>query len=161
MSVKIEFFGDDWAAIAAQMKAALGAGVVFEVTGGTGGGGGIGAAGHARGTTAAHAAADEIEGVKTKTRGPNKPKPEPTASGVSAEHSAEAEIITIEMTDEPKPEGLNYETDIKPLVLEIAGRFGRDKVMEVLAKYGVTNAGHVPVEDQPALMEDIRLVLEG
>lgn len=139
MSVKIEFFGETWAEIAAQMKAALGAGVVFEAT----------------------AAVDEPKAeTERRTRGPNKPKetaptpkPEP-----DAEQTADSQDTS---ADDTKAEGLDYEKDIKPLVLEIAGRFGRDKVMEVLAKFGVTNAGHVPVEDQPALMEDIRLVLEG
>lgn len=147
MSVDLHFNGDTWADVALQMRAALGAGVVFEQAD----------------AVEALKAPNEYEKAATRTRGPNKPKSEPVVETKAAETEDE---VSLEMTVVPtdgngKILPLNYETDIKPLVLEIAGRFGRDKVMEVLAKFGVTNAGHVPVEDQPALMEDIRLVLEG
>lgn len=136
MPVTITFAGDTWGDIAGQMAEALKLSTVIGVT----------------------------------TRVVDTPKDDPEPNKVEAPKTTARKAKDTPPKDEPKDEAkdgpqepadgaLDYDRDIKPSVLEIARRYGRDKVMELLSKYNVVNAAHVPAEDQAALIEDIAAIL--
>lgn len=54
---------------------------------------------------------------------------------------------------------IDYETQIKPLVLKLAEAKGRDGVINVLDQYGVANAQLVPAERRAELLEHLNLAL--
>lgn len=65
----------------------------------------------------------------------------------------------------PEPEGeqaraYDYATEIKPAVLKVSQKFGRDGVIKLLEPYGVANAQLIPDTKHGQLMAEIEAMLE-
>lgn len=88
------------------------------------------------------------------------------AANTSATSSATTEATTGGATAAPAGSSpaastgeIDYETQIKPLVLKLAEAQGREGVLKVLDQYGVTNAQHVPAEHRAELIEHLNKAL--
>lgn len=51
---------------------------------------------------------------------------------------------------------LDYDSDVFPVVIDTVGRIGRDRVVEILDLFGVTNAKHLDPERWAELVETLR-----
>lgn len=81
------------------------------------------------------------------------PAPAPTAPAAAAAS-----------TDSSKKDAaaLDYETEVKPVVLKLAGvpDGGREAVKEVLAEFGVANAKEVPAESRADLVAKLQAKID-
>lgn len=75
---------------------------------------------------------------------------EPTSQSAESEAEAPAEEI----------KALDYETDIKPLVLQVVKSGKRGEVVELLESYGVANASALPADQWAAFHNKLTKLLE-
>jgi uncharacterized membrane protein len=78
---------------------------------------------------------------------------EPDGGATSASPSDE------EPTAEEKA-AWDYATEIKPRVLDVSKKHGREGVIKLLEKFGVGNASEIPAERHGELMAEINRLLE-
>lgn len=81
-------------------------------------------------------------------------KPAKTEKAVTAK--AEKAAPKVEETETAKPEGLDYETQVKPRVLAVVKARGREVIDALLSEhFGVKSAKEVKPADYPALLDKL------
>lgn len=98
-----------------------------------------------RGSTAEEAAADEVPGKKSRSgnttvaEAGNDARDESTPAD-SAPQNTNASDAPSDEAGEP----LNYDKDVKPVLMAAIKKVGRDKVQALIASYGVEKADKIP-----------------
>ena len=75
--------------------------------------------------------------------------------------TVEIEVLEGEVLD-PEPTGekkWDYATEIKPAVLKVSAKFGRDGVLKLLEPFGVSNAQLIPDAKHSAFMASVEDML--
>jgi hypothetical protein len=90
---------------------------------------------------------------KTADKPTAQPEPKPTAPAKSETSSPAAS------QSPASGEALDYDKDVRPLVIKAGGVKGRDAMLELLAKFGVGKGSEVKPEQLPAFKADLEALI--
>lgn len=94
-----------------------------------------------------------------KPKATRKAKEVETAAAPEPEQITEAKPAETSLSTsstEHRSDTLDYDSDVFPVVIDTVGKIGRDRVVEILEQFGVTNAKHLAPERWAELVETLR-----